>query len=49
MIAHNALPKLTITLNDYTHASEIESLIKSQKLVWQEVPMEVIYEEHHLQ
>ena len=48
MMKYTTLPKLTITLNDYSHASEIETLIKSHKLTWQEVPMHVIYEDRHL-
>ncbi len=48
MVRREALDDLQITLNDYTHASEIESLIKTKKLKRKEVPMHVIYEEHHI-
>jgi hypothetical protein len=48
MMRHHTLPLLTITLNDYTHASEIEFLIKQNNLKRKEVPMHVIYEEHHI-
>ena len=48
MMKHETLHKLTITLNDYTHASEIEYLIKQESLKRKEVPMHVIYEDHHI-
>jgi hypothetical protein len=48
MMRHSTLSKLTITLDDYTHASEVEFLIKQQKLNRKEVPMHVIYTDEHL-
>lgn len=48
IMKRQTLSKLTITLNDYTHASEIEFLIKHNKLKRKEVPMHVIYEDHHI-
>ncbi len=48
MVARKTLPKLKLTMNDYTHASEIESLIKSQHLQYAEVPVDIIYDEEHI-
>lgn len=48
MVARKALPKLKLTMNDYTHASEIEWLIKSQRLQYAEVPVDIIYDEEHI-
>ena len=48
MIKVSALPKLEITMNRMAHASEIESLIKTNKLHYAEAPMTVIYSDYAL-
>lgn len=49
MIKVSALPKLRITLNRMTHASEIESLIVKNKLAYTEVPVIILYTEYSLE
>gem|GEM_PF-1804335 len=46
MIKNSALSKLEISLNGMAHASEVEALIKKNKLNYQEVPIKVIYSEY---
>lgn len=48
MIHRKAIEKLEITMNDFTHASEIEFLIKNNKLQYQEVPVDILYEDEHI-
>lgn len=48
VIKVSALPKLEITMNRMAHASEIEALIKKNKLNYDEAPMTVIYSEYAL-
>lgn len=48
VIKVSALPKLEITMNRMAHASEIEALIKKNKLNYAEAPMTVIYSEYAL-
>lgn len=48
VIARKALPKIHITLNRMAHASEIEQIIKDEKLNYAEVPITVLYSEYSL-
>jgi glycosyltransferase involved in cell wall biosynthesis len=48
VIKVSALPKLEITMNRMAHASEIEELIKKNKLKYAEAPMTVIYSDYAL-
>lgn len=46
VIKRSALSKLRITLNGMAHASQLESLIKANKLKYQEVPVTILYTEY---
>ncbi len=48
MIKYETIPKLKITMNDYSHASQIEHLIKQNRLKYVEVPVSILYEEEHI-
>ncbi len=45
MLKYDTIPKINITLNDYSHASEIEMIIKQNKLLRKEVPVNIIYDD----